>query len=122
MNKQEFIQQVAEWARIPGYTDIKANAEGFTKPGGYGRQQDGESFVPDVTGIQSGARTYFEVMLKTSDKDYLTAKLKLLHQLTIINGGKLFLMAPKGHSIFAKNILEGSRINAEIVPLPERRK
>lgn len=122
MSKEAYIQQVADWARIRGYTDIKANAEGYVKPGGYGRQQDGESFIPDVIGQQFNQKTYFEIVLKTSDTDYLIAKLKLLYQLTQLNGGQLYLMTPKGHSVFAKNIVNTCRINAEIITLPERKK
>jgi hypothetical protein len=122
MNKEAYIQQVADWARIRGYTDIKANAEGYAKPGGYGRQQDGESFIPDVTGQQFNQKTYFEIVLKTSDTNYLIAKLKLLYQLTQLNGGQLYLMTPKGHSVFAKTIVNTCRITAEIITLPERKK
>ncbi|GAB3984518.1 hypothetical protein GCM10028806_59590 [Spirosoma terrae] len=122
MNKQVYVQQVADWARIRGYTDILANVDGYAKPKAYGRQQDGESFVPDVTGKQFDQKSYFEVVLKTNDTDYLIAKLKLLYQLATRNGGQLFLMVPKGHSLFAKAIASNSRVPAEIIVLPERKK
>jgi len=122
MSKQAYIQKVVDWARIRGYTDIKANAEGYLMPGTYGRQQDGEAFVPDVTGQQFDQKSYFEVVLKTKDTEYLTVKLKLLHQLAQLNGGQLFLMTLKGHSLFAKAIADTSRVKAEIVVLSEMKK
>ncbi|WP_420149221.1 hypothetical protein [Spirosoma sp.] len=119
MNKQAYIPKVVDWARIRGYSNIKANAEGYSIPGSYGRQGDGESFIPDVTGQQFDRKSYFEVILKTKDTEYLTVKLKLLYQLALLNGGQLFLMAPKGHSTFAKAMADNNRITAEIIVLDE---
>ncbi len=116
-NKQTYIDQAANWARSHGFIDIKANTEGYPKPIGYGRQQDGQSFIPDVTGLQFEHKSYFEVILKTSNLDELVSKLKLLSQLTSMGGGQLYLMAPKGHLPFAKSIAVGNRIVAEVINL-----
>ncbi|MBD2752962.1 hypothetical protein [Spirosoma validum] len=117
MTKQAYIEQVANWARIRGFSDIQANAEGYQKPNGYGRQQDGQSFIPDVTGRQFDHKSYFEVILKTTDPDYLVSKLKLLYQLASLSGGQVYLMAPKGHLPFARSIAANSRITAEVINL-----
>ncbi|UFH54862.1 hypothetical protein [Spirosoma sp. KNUC1025] len=117
MTKQAYVEQVAHWASVRGFLDIKANAEGYQKPIAYGRQQDGQSFVPDVTGKQFDSKSYFEVILKTNDVDYLVSKLKLLYQLATLHGGQLYLMAPKGHSPFAKAIAANNRIEAEVINL-----
>ena len=117
MTKEVYVRKVADWARKRGFVDIKANAEGFTLPIVYGRQQDGQSFMPDVTGQQFDQKSYFEVILKTSDVDYLTSKVKLLYQLATLHGGQLYLMAPKGHVPFAKTIVTNSRVTAEVVNL-----
>ncbi|WP_171739814.1 hypothetical protein [Spirosoma taeanense] len=117
MIKQIYVVQAADWARVHGFADIKANAEGYPTPIAYGRQQDGESFTPDVTGKQFNHTSYFEVVLKTSEREHLLSKLKLLHQLATLQGGQLYLMAPKGHAPFAKSILLSSRISAEVIPL-----
>ena len=117
MSKQTYVDQVANWARIRGFKDIKANAEGYEKPIAYGRQNDGQSFIPDVTGNQFDHKSYFEVILKTNDVDYLISKLKLLYQLASLSGGQLYLMAPKGHVPFAKSLVADSRITAEVINL-----
>ena len=117
MNKQAYIEQAANWARIRGFIDIKANIDGYPKPSGYGRKQDGHSFIPDVTASQFNHKSYFEVVLKTTDLDSLQSKIKLLYQLAQANGGQLYLMAPKGHMPFTKNLVADSRINAELVNL-----
>jgi len=117
VNKEPHIQRVAAWAKARGFSDIKANLEGFEKPITFGRQQDGESFVPDVTGKQFDQKSYFEVILKTDDLDKLTSKLKLLGQLAAVRGGTLYLMIPKGNLPFAKTLVTNTRITAELVNL-----
>lgn len=117
MSKQTYIHQAANWAKAHGFIDIMANAEGYAKPCGYGRQQDGQSFIPDVTAKQFEQKSYFEVVLKTSPMDELLSKLRLLSQLALLSGGQLYLLAPKGHLPFAKSVVAESRITAEWINL-----
>lgn len=115
--KTPYIKQAADWARRHGYTDIKANTEGYSAPSGYGRQHDGQAFIPDVTGQQFDQRTYFEVILKTMDQDYLVSKLTLLAQLAALHGGQLYLLSPKGHLPFTKSLVATNRISATVINL-----
>ena len=117
MDKQAYIPKVADWAKARGFSDIKANTEGYEKPITYGRQQDGEAFVPDVTGKQFDQKSYFEVIVKTDNVSHLISKLKLLGQLAAVRGGQLYLMIPKGNLPFAKTIVTDSRVTAEMVNL-----
>ncbi|GAB3942386.1 hypothetical protein GCM10028805_06950 [Spirosoma harenae] len=121
INKQAYLQTVLNWVRLGGYTDIKANAEGYPMPASYGQRGGEKSFVPDVTGQQDGQTSYFEIVLKTKDTEELTIKLKLLHQLARLRGGQLILLTPKGHAIFAKAIADANQISAEIIVLPDRK-
>lgn len=117
MSKQAYIQQAVSWVTAQGFIDIKANADGYPTPGGYGRQQDGQSFIPDVTANQFEQKSYFEVVLKTSSVSELISKLKLLNQLALLHGGQLYLLAPKGHLPFAKSVAAQSSITAECINL-----
>ncbi|MFD2933142.1 hypothetical protein [Spirosoma flavum] len=120
MSKEAYITKVVEWVRVRGYNDIRANTEGYQTPISYGRQQDSEQFIPDVTGKQFDQESYFEVILKTNaaDASHLLSKLKLLSQLAAVKGGKLFLMSPRGHRSFAKEVLVETNIVAEVINLP----
>ena len=120
MSKQAYIPKVADWVRVHGFNDIKANTEGFQTPIAYGRQQDSEQFIPDVTGKQFDQESYFEVILKSSGDEarHLLSKLKLLSQLAAVKGGKLYLMSPRGHRSYAKEVLAESNIVAEVINLP----
>lgn len=117
MNKQAYIQRVADWAKSRGFVEIRANIDGYEKPITYDRQQDSESFTPDVTGKQFDQKSYFEVILKTNDINPLVSKLKLLGQLAAVRGGQLYLMAPKGNLPFAKLMRADCQITAEVIHL-----
>ena len=117
MNKQAYIRQAADWVIARGFTDIKANTDGYERPITYDRQQDGQAFIPDVTGKQFNQKSYFEVIIDTGEVNHLISKLKLLSQLAAVRGGQLYLMVPKGHQAFAKSVAARSRISAEVVNL-----
>ncbi|WP_460639347.1 hypothetical protein [Larkinella harenae] len=121
MNKQPYISQVITWVQSQGFESIKANLpenEAFEAPSGYGRQQDDEEFVPDVTGKQFHEKSYFEVILKTHNVNRLVSKLKLMSVLAARNEGHLYLMAPKGHYQFAKKLNKEHALPARLVRLP----
>lgn len=120
MEKQAYIPQVINWAKAQGFEDIKANLpenDDFESPISYGRQQDDEEFIPDVTGKHFHEKSYFEVILKTNRTSRLISKLKLMSVLATRNEGRLYLMAPKGHLQFAKGIARESQVVAQVVSL-----
>jgi hypothetical protein len=117
INKESYIRKAANWAQSRGFMDIRANTEGYEKPITYDRQQDGQTFVPDVTGKQFGLKSYFEVITHTKEIDRLISKLKLLGQLAAVRGGQLYLMVPKGQLPFAKTMVANSLVAAQVVNL-----
>ena len=120
MNKQDYIPSVISWAEAHGFEEIRANLpddDDFETPIGYERQQDDEAFIPDVTGKTFGDKSYFEVILKTDNTSRLVSKLKLISVLAGRRGGKLYMMAPKGHYQFAKDLASSNHIGAELIKL-----
>ena len=120
MNKQDYIPTVVSWAEAHGFEEIKANLpddEDFETPISYERQADEEAFIPDVTGKVFSEKSYFEVILKTDKTRRLVSKLKLISVLAGRRGGKLYMMAPRGHYQFAKSLISENHIGAELVKL-----
>ena len=120
MTKQDYIPAVIAWAEAHGFDEIRANTpddDAFETPVSYERQQDDDEFVPDVTGKSVRGKSYFEVMLKTNKTRRLISKLKLLSVLASRRDGKLYLMAPRGHYQFAKDIMDDNQITADLVKL-----
>ena len=54
---------------------------------------------------------------KTDNTERRISKWKLLGTLAKMKGGKLFLLAPKGHKSFTETIVKNHHLNAQVVYL-----
>jgi hypothetical protein len=117
MEKENFISDVVTWATKHGFKEIRANLEGYEKPVSYERAADNEKFTPDVTGVNMFNRHYLEVAIKTDPVRPSVSKWKLLSELAGMKGGKLYLMAPRGHVRFARDIIVQHNIQAEVIKI-----
>jgi hypothetical protein len=117
MEKESFIPQVVKWAKAHGFKEIQANMEGYETPKSYERAADNARFIPDVTGVYMFNRHYLEVSMKTDQLRGSISKWKLLSELAGMKGAKLYLLAPRGHVRFTREMTELYNIPAEIVRL-----
>ncbi|MEI7586130.1 hypothetical protein [Runella sp.] len=117
MNREAYILEVVKWLKKRGFEEIRANVEGYETPIGYALQSDEEKYIPDVTGRLFSENSYFEVVLKTDKVSRTISKLRLLSTLAAAKGGKLFLMTPRGHFNFAKDIALQHQIHAEVIKI-----
>ena len=117
MKTNQFIEKAVQWAENKGFKKIKANCEDYEIPTHFVRQGEEEAFVPDATGILRGRKSYFEIALKTDNVRRRISKWKLLSTLATMKGGKLFLLAPKGHKAFTEGIVKKHLLNAEVIYL-----
>ena len=101
-----------------GFESVKANAEGYETPAKIHFRDDNEKFyIPDVTGVVNGRKSYFELAMKTSDERDLVTKWRLLSDLATLKHGKLYLAVPRGHMAFTNRILNDYPITAEVVKI-----
>ena len=101
-----------------GFESVKANAEGYETPAMIHFRDDNEKFyIPDVTGVVNGRKSYFELAMKTSDERDLVTKWRLLSDLATLKHGKLYLAVPRGHMAFTNRILNDYPITAEVVKI-----
>ena len=115
--KDGFIESVVKWAQSHGFKEIKANIEGFDTPKSYERTQDNQVFTPDVTGTNMFNKHYLEVSLKNDKMMKDISKWKLLSELASMKGGKLYLMAPRGHVRYTRDVISQHNIPAEVVKI-----
>ncbi|QRR00510.1 hypothetical protein [Dyadobacter sandarakinus] len=115
MEKNLFIPLVVKWAKAHGFKDIQANLEGYEVPKSYERSGDNTRFTPDVTGVNMFNRHYLEVSVKTDQLRGSISKWKLLSELAGMKGAKLYLMAPRGHVRFTREVIDQYNIPAEVV-------
>lgn len=117
----ELIREVVDKVVSPrGYKDIRANLEDYETPSKLTRASsadEDEAFIPDITGVLNGRKSYFELALKTDKVRPVVTKWKLLANMAQFKRGKLFLIVPRGHFAFANRILNTYPIQAEIIKL-----
>lgn len=116
---KEYLKNAIDWAKKNGISGIKANCEGFEHPSQFTESNGERSYIPDVTGSILGNKYYVEIATKTDNEQTSLSKWKLLSTLAKIQGGKLFLLAPKGHKAFAERILKNYNLhNAQLIYMP----
>ena len=117
--KKRYFKKVINWAKNRGISNIKANYEGHEQPTVFTKVEGEKPFTPDVTGKKYDNKFYIEIATKSENVQRKVSKWKLLSTLASMKGGKLFLLAPKGHKAFAERILKKHHlINTQLIYLP----
>lgn len=116
VKEPELIKDAVDNIVLPmGYKNIKANIEEFETPSRLNRSGDDTAFIPDITGVINGRKSYFEIALKTEKMRPLITKWKLLSKIAAFKRGKLFLIVPHGNYAFTERILKKYGIKAKIL-------
>ncbi|MCB9282859.1 MAG: hypothetical protein H6563_02200 [Lewinellaceae bacterium] len=113
--RPELIKEAIEKVVNPkGYEGIKANLEDYDTPSRLHRK-DEEAFIPDITGVKAGRKSYFELAMKNDTVQESVTKWKLLSSMARLHSGKLYLIVPKGHFTFTQKLVKEHSILATIV-------
>ncbi len=116
VKEPEMIKDAIENVVSPrGFKDIRANIEDFETPARLSRSEDDSAFIPDITGVINGRKSYFELVFKTDKLRAMVTKWKLLSKIAAFKRGKLFLIVPRGNYAFTDRILKKYRIQAKIL-------
>lgn len=100
-----------------GFKDIRANIENFETPARLSREEKDNAFIPDITGVLNGRKSYFEVALKTEKIRQVVTKWKLLSTIARFKRGKFILLVPSGHYAFTNRLLKKYPIEAKVVKI-----
>jgi hypothetical protein len=98
-----------------GYTEIKANIEGFETPSALSGKGNDDRVVPDITAVKRGGRWYIEIVKKDAEVEKTISKWKLLSMLGKARAGGLILIAPSGQYAFAERLIKKHDIPAQII-------
>ena len=112
--QEEYFERAIDWAKKRGFSNIKANHDEYESPAHFSRPGQDEPVIPDITGLRTGGKSYIEIATKTDNVNAKISKWKLLGTLAARKGGKLFLLAPRGHKRFAEEMVKDHNLNAEI--------
>src|SRR4029079_4285397 len=100
-----------------GYSEVKANIDGYETPSALSNKENDERVVPDITAIKRGGRWYIEVVRKDGEIEKTVSKWKLLSMLGKARNGGLILMAPSGQYAFAERLIKKHDIHAKIIKM-----
>lgn len=118
LKSEEIIEDViTRVVRKKGYEAIKANSEGYETPSGFENKEEGNILIPDITAKRFGAKSYFEIAVKTDLKRKVVNKWKLLSLMARAKGGKFHIVAPRGNFAFADRLVQKHDIAANIIKL-----
>ena len=115
MSKEIFFEKAADWITKKSDGQFKANMEGYENPKSFKNKQTGEIVQPDFTfNTSSGAKSFTEIALKSDTPQKLVTRWKLLSLIATMKRGKLHLLAPKGHKMFTRNLVDDYNIQAVV--------
>lgn len=113
---EELIKKVlTTWVSRNGYSEIKANVEGYDTPSGLSNVDSDDVLVPDIMAQKRSGRWYIEVVKKDGDTERTVSKWKLLSILGKNKGGGLILIAPSGSFAFAERLTKKHDIPVRII-------
>lgn len=115
--EQEFFEKAIHWAEKQGFTNIKANYDDYESPVQFNKPGEDQPYIPDITGVKTGGKSYVEIAIKSDDMSRKVSKWKLLSTLAAMKGGKFFLLAPRGHKAFTEGIVERHNLDAKIISI-----
>jgi len=114
--KQSYFQRAINWAKKRSLSNLKANHEDFETPSQFSKEDEERPYIPDITGRKMGKKFYVEIALKVENVSRVVSKWKLLSTLASMKGGKLYLLAPRGHKAFVERVMEKYHLpNAQLV-------
>ena len=108
------MEKALEWVSKRTVSDLKASFDGYENPSAYTNQSSNEDVRPDISFVKDGKRYHVDIALKSDEKRQLVSRWKILSVMATMKGGKLYLLAPKGHKMFAQKLVANHQIEAII--------
>ncbi len=111
--KEKHFEISLNWLNKKSASSIKTNSEGYEAPKAYTNKETGEKIAPDFSfETPSGYTSFTDIALKSESPRSLVTRWKLLSLMASAKRGKLHLLAPKGHKMFTKKLVDNHNINA----------
>jgi len=116
--KEKFFREALSWAERKGFHTIKASFGDFERPKSFKSLSMEYAFSPDMSAIKRTHKNYFEIGLKADDGvRRIATRWKLLATLAAREGGKLYILAPRGHRSFVQGMIDQYKLNSQVVSI-----
>ena len=104
---KELIEKTIKYLEDHGYTDIKADIEGYESPKSFKMKSKDEDITPDIVATnKNGKVQYIEVGVKSDQPNLLKTKWKLLDTLATMKNRAFRVVAHRGSYQFTDNLMK----------------
>lgn len=117
---QASIEHALNHVKNLGFEDIQSRHDDYKDPSKLKMKDQEVEFTPDITATKLGAKFYFEIADRTEAQQKVIGKWKLLETLAQMKNGELKIFVPHGCMKYTRDILEKSRINADIIKIRDK--
>jgi len=115
----EFLKESISYLENKGYSNIKADVEGYEKPKSYikkGKNSE-SSITPNIVAEKAGRKHYFEIGLKSEEPTLLKSKWRFLDVLTRMRDDRFKIITRRGHYKFTQDMLDDLNLDKEPIKL-----
>ncbi len=111
----QILEQAIGYLEDRGFTNIKADTEGFESPKSYIKKGSEVSITPDIVAERDGEKHIFELSLKSKKPRLLKSKWLFLDVLSTMKNFKFKILTTRGHYKFTDETL--SSISLDKTPM-----
>lgn len=111
----EELNQSISYLENLGYSNIKADIEGYETPKSYHKKGSNIDVTPDIVAEKEGRKHIFDLSLKSQKPRLLKSKWLFLNTLSQIKSYRFRLITKRGHYKFSNETIDD--INLDTVKL-----
>ncbi len=101
----DFFKETIEYLKSKGFTNIKADLDGYDSPKGYKKKGTDIVITPDIVAEKDGKKHFFDLSLKTEKPKLLKSKWLFLDMLSQIKSCTFKIITTRGHYKFTDEML-----------------
>jgi hypothetical protein len=109
----KFLEKSIHHLEARGFSDIRADIDGYESPKSFLRKNGGASITPDIVANKGGAKFFFEISLKTENPQLLKSKWLFLDTLSRMRSNNFRIITTKGHYKFTENMLHDINLGSK---------
>lgn len=113
----DVLHESIEYLERLGYSNIKADVDGYDTPKSYHKKGSDISVTPDIVAEKAGRKHYFEISLKSEKPKLLKSKWRFLDVLTRMKDDRFKIITKRGHYKFTNQMLEDLNLDKNLIKL-----
>ncbi|MCX7548587.1 hypothetical protein OS188_11560 [Xanthomarina sp. F1114] len=106
LENEVFLKETLTYLENSGFSNIKADVEGYETPKSYLKKGSDITITPDIVAEKGGRKHYFEISLKSEKPKLLKSKWRFLDVLTRMKDDRFKIITRRGHYKFTQDMLD----------------